>query len=215
MPLRGSIIPFGGGDRDMPDGTLDILPLQSGLIGLGDEGRPRRVGRNAGIQPDREGIAFENLIKPLPEKRRTRVAPSFHGSKHHPVSILAVARGFKIAAQGNLAFRMDGHGIGLPAFDGQFQHPVFAILPEIPHSQRSRLATAPAGIKIHMQDRPIPQPLQGVHVGRIEHRPNLLRREGWGFAAPQPCMTGLGALDPGNRIHRAELFVCQKAIERR
>ena len=173
------------------------------------------MGRDAGIQPDGQGIALENLIEPLPEKRRTDIAPSLDRPKQHPIPILAMSGGVKVAAQGNLAFGMDGDGVGFPAFDGQFQHPVFPVLPEIPHLERSRLRATPARIKVDVEDRTIPQPLQRVGIRCIKHGADLLRCEGRGFAAPQPCMAGLGALDPGNRIHRAELFIGQEPIKRR
>ena len=57
MSPGGAVVALGRGDGTVAHGALDVLALEPGIIGLGDERRPGRVGRDVDGQPSHNTMA--------------------------------------------------------------------------------------------------------------------------------------------------------------
>ena len=56
-----------------------------------------------------------------------------HGLEQGCVGVMAVPCRVKIAANGDLAFGVNGDHVGFAAFGGELQHPVIAIHAKVPN----------------------------------------------------------------------------------
>ena len=208
------IVPLGRGDRTVTDGALDVLTLEPGIIGLGDEGRPRGVGRDVCRQPGETCVLLEEFIEGAARQRAAGVLAGFDGEEERRQRFSVMPGSIKILAQRDLALPMYRQSVDLLALGGEFEHPVVAVEPEVPDPKGRRFRATTAGKEIDMQDRAIAQSLERFWIRGLEHGPNLFRGQRRGLAAAEPAGPGGRPTHAGDRVDLAELLVGEKLVER-